>query len=113
MKRLLSALLLVVVLNQVLPVNALAAIGKVLSQEELTAAYALTGYGDGLRTNAYHPGMMPNESWSASQISSYLEELLELNIHNLSDILSRVSCTLAENASAREAFEARKVSQRF
>lgn len=43
MKKMLSVLLLIVLLCQALPINALAAIGKVLTGEELAAAYILTG----------------------------------------------------------------------
>ena len=42
MKRWVSALLLVILLAQVLPFDALATVGKVLTNEELDRAYALT-----------------------------------------------------------------------
>ena len=42
MKKMLSALLLIVMLCQVLPFDALAAVGRVLTDDELARAYALT-----------------------------------------------------------------------
>lgn len=107
MKRFLSTLLFFILLAQALPVTALAAVGRVLSAEDLAAAYALTGYGEGIQSNGYHRGMMPNEGWSASQLTSYLEQQLDLNIHNISDILSRVACALAESPEAQALFQER------
>ena len=58
MKRWLSALLLMVMLAQALPMSAMASAGRVLSDEELDRAYALTGLGKG--DGLYHNGMAPN-----------------------------------------------------
>lgn len=88
MKKWLSALLLVVLLIQSLPVDALASIGRVLSREELDRAYALTGLGDG--DGAYHKGMAINESVSGMQLVYWLEERLDTKLHSIEDILARV-----------------------
>jgi hypothetical protein len=53
-------------LAQALPVTALAAIGRALSAEDLAAAYALTGYGDGIQSNGYHRGIARTDAASAS-----------------------------------------------
>lgn len=45
-KKWLSAILMVLVLVQAMPLGAFAAAGHVLTDEELAAAYALTGFGD-------------------------------------------------------------------
>ena len=78
MKKMITALLLLAMLIQVLPFEALATVGKVLSKEEMARAYALTGLGTGgLKANsngAYHDGMKPNASWNALQLDDWLEE---------------------------------------
>ncbi len=94
MKKCLSALLLIILLIQTLPVEALASVGKVLTDEELDRAYALTGLapGEGL----YHNGMSSNESMSATQLASWLEDLLDNRLHNVDDVLARARYRLAE-----------------
>ena len=112
MKKLITALLLLVMLAQVLPFEALATVGKVLSKEEMARAYALTGLGTGgLKANsngAYHDGMKPNLSWNASQLDDWLEEKLSKDLHSVEDLLSQVGYTLDEmkqsDPSAYEAF---------
>ena len=47
MKKILTVALLIVMLVHVLPFDALATVGKVLSEDELARAYALTGLGTG------------------------------------------------------------------
>ena len=100
MKKLIAALLLIAMLIQVLPLEALATVGKVLSKEELERAYALTGLGTGgLVANsngAYHSGMKPNLSWNASQLDDWLEEKLAKDLNSAEDLLSQVSYTLEE-----------------
>lgn len=100
MKKWLSILLLLVLLSQVLPLNALATIGKVLTSEELAAAYALTGLREGdaqVRANAvYHKGMQPNATWNAMQISDWLDDVLSTEMFNVEDILSRASVAMAK-----------------
>ncbi|MBQ6349239.1 MAG: hypothetical protein IJI71_17070 [Clostridia bacterium] len=87
MKKLLSALLLIVMLCQVLPFDALATVGNVLTDDELARAYALTGLGqhDGL----YHNGMMPNASMSGMQLARWLESQLDNQVHTIDDVLVR------------------------
>ena len=99
MKKGLSMLLLIVLITQALPMTALAAIGKVLTKEELAAAYTLTGLksdGTTIQPNAaYHKGMRPNATWNAMQISEWLDDVLKTDLFNVEDILSRASVAMA------------------
>lgn len=94
MKKWLSTLLLVVMLTQALPVSAMASVGRVLSDEELDRAYALTGLGKG--DGLYHNGMAPNESMNGMQLVGWLEERLDERLHNIDDVFSRARYRLAE-----------------
>ena len=94
MKRWVSALLLVILLAQVLPFDALATVGKVLTNEELDRAYALTGLGKG--DGLYHNGMTPNDSMSGMQLAHWLEERLDTQLHNIDDVLARARYQLDE-----------------
>lgn len=100
MRKLLSALVLIVMLAQVLPLDALATVGKVLSKDELAKAYALTGLGTGgLAANndgAYHAGMTPNLSWNASQMRDWLDDKLATDLNTVTDLLSQTAFTLSE-----------------
>ena len=97
MKRFLSVLLMTLILAQTLPLHALAAAGHVLTDDELAAAYALTGFGaDGNSSNAasVHRGMTPNDAWNAMQVSDWLDDKLDEDMFNLEDILAKVSNTI-------------------
>ena len=94
MKRLITALLLIVMLAQTLPFEALATVGKTLSQEELDRAWALTGLGR--QDDAWHSGMKANASMSGIQLARWLEERLDNQLHNLDDILARSRYRLDE-----------------
>jgi len=100
MKKLLSTLMLIVLLLQALPFEALATVGRVMSDDELARAYALTGLGAGaLAANgegAYHGGMKPNVSWNASQLRDWLDEKLNVDLYNVTDLLSQAAFTLNE-----------------
>ena len=100
MKKLLAMLVLLVMLAQVLPLDALATVGKVLSADELAKAYAITGLGTGgLVANgdgAFHAGMTPNLSWNASQMRDWLDEKLDTDLNTVTDLLSQTSFTLSE-----------------
>ncbi len=100
MKKLLCALLLMVMLVQALPIDALATVGRVLSEDELAAARALTGLGTGgLAANgdgSYHAGMKPNLSWNASQLRDWLDEKLDVDLNTVTDLLSQAAFTLSE-----------------
>ena len=98
MRKWLCAILAMVLLLQALPLNALAAAGHVLSDEELAAAYALTGFGENAiqRNAVFHKGMTPNESWNAMQVSDWLDEMLNTYMFSVEDILSRASVKLAQ-----------------
>ena len=87
MKRWFSAVLLVILLMQALPVDALASAGRVLTKEELDRAYALTGLGQG--DGLYHNGMNANASMSGMQLAHWLEERLDTQLHNIDDVLAR------------------------
>ncbi len=98
MKKWLSAILMTVLLIQAMPLGAFAAMGHVLTDEELAAAYALTGFGDtgSTQSNAgYHKGMKPNVTWNAMQVSDWLDEQLSTYLFSVEDILSRASVKLA------------------
>ena len=90
MKKLLSTLLLIVLLVQVLPFDALATVGRVLTEDELARAYALTGLGTGgLAANgdgAYHAGMRPNASWNASQLRDWLDAKLSSDLRTVNAV---------------------------
>ena len=97
MKRFLSVLLMTLILAQTLPLHALAAAGHVLTDDELAAAYALTGFGaDGNSSNAasVHRGMTPNDNWNAMQVSDWLDDKLDEDMFNLEDVLTKVSNTI-------------------
>ena len=71
-----------------------------LSQEELSRAYALTGLGTGgLAANGdgtYHAGMKPNASWNASQLRDWLDVKLDVDLNTIMDLLSQAAYTLNE-----------------
>ena len=98
MKKWIAAMLILLMLPQVLPLNALAAAGHVLTADELAAAYALTGFGNsGAQSNsAYHKGMKPNTTWNAMQVSDWLDEMLDTYLFSVEDILSRASIKLVK-----------------
>ena len=97
MKKWIAAALTLLMLIQALPLNALAAAGHVLTDDELAAAYALTGFGDsGARSNTYHKGMKPNGTWNAMQVSDWLDEILSTYMFSVEDILSRASIKLTK-----------------
>ena len=98
MKTWLSTILMVLLLVQAMPLDAFAAAGHVLTDEELAAAYALTGFGDSsVQSNAaYHKGMKPNDTWNAMQLSDWLDEQLSTYVFSVEDILSRASVKLAQ-----------------
>ena len=100
MKKLLSAVLMIVMLLQALPLEALASVGKALSLDELNRAYALTGLGTGgLIANGdgtYHDGMKPNASWNASQLRDWLDVKLDADLNTVMDLLSQAAFTLNE-----------------
>ena len=92
MKRLLAALLFIALAVQAASLSAFAEVGRVLSDEELARAYALTGLGD--REAVYHNGMKPNAAWNATQLSDWLSDRLDNNLYNIDEILSRANYTL-------------------
>ena len=98
MKKWLSAMLMLILLVQAMPLGAFAAAGHVLTDEELAAAYALTGFGDSsVQSNAtYHKGMKPNVTWNAMQVSEWLDEQLKTYVFSVEDILTRASIKLAK-----------------
>ncbi|MBR3016317.1 MAG: hypothetical protein IKH57_04450 [Clostridia bacterium] len=98
MKKLVSVMLLIVLLCEALPVEALAYGGKVLTQAEIARAKALTGlsFGKEANTTAYHSGMKPNAGWNASQLRDWLDEKLDKDLNSVCDTFSQAFFTLAE-----------------
>ena len=94
MKKCLSMFLLLALFLQAAPFYALAEVGEILSSEALAQAYALTGLSKG--DGAYHNGMKPNASWSATELADWLDEVQRMDLDNVTDILARVSNTLVE-----------------
>ena len=94
MKKCLSMFLLLALFLQAAPFYALAEVGEILSSEALAQAYALTGFSKG--DGAYHNGMKPNASWSATELADWLDEVQRMDLDNVTDILARVSNTLVE-----------------
>ena len=90
MKKLFAVTLLIAMLCQALPVEALASVGRVLTQDELNRARALTGLNfgqDPANERAYHSGMKPNAGWNAKQLRGWLDERLGKSLDT-----SRCSC---------------------
>ena len=69
MKKWLSALLLIILLLQALPVDALATIGKALTDEELDRAYALTGLAKGDGLPQWHDAQRQHERRAAGALA--------------------------------------------
>ena len=99
MKKLFAVTLLIVMLCQALPVEALASVGRVLTQDELNRARALTGLSfdqDPANERAYHSGMKPNAGWTAKQLRGWLDERLDKSLDTIDDTLSQAFFTLAD-----------------
>ena len=99
MKKLFAVTLLIVMLCQALPLEALAAVGNVLSQNEIDRARALTGLSFGRDHNgerAYHSGMKPNAGWTAAQLRGWLDEKLDRDLDSICDTFSHAFFTLAD-----------------
>ena len=99
MKKLLAVTLLIVLLCQALPMEALASVGRVLTQDELNRARALTGlsFDQAQSTaSAYHSGMKPNAGWNAKQLRGWLDERLDKSLDTIDDTLSQAFFTLAD-----------------
>ena len=66
MKKWIAAILTMLMLMQALPLNALATIGNVLTEDELTAAYALTGFGESAGTPcSFQTGWRTCSMWTS------------------------------------------------
>ena len=99
MKKLFAVTLLIVMLCQALPLEALAAVGNVLSQNEIERARALTGLSFGREQNgerAYHSGMKPNKGWNAVQLRGWLDEKLDQDLDSICDTFSHAFYALAD-----------------
>ncbi len=99
MKKLFAVTLLIVMLCQALPIEALASVGRVLTQDELNRARALTGLSfgqDPANERAYHSGMKPNAGWTAKQLRGWLDEKLDKDLGSTCDVLSQAFYTLAD-----------------
>ena len=93
MKRGISALLMVILLFQALPLNALADVGGPISDEELQMALQLAGLriadgnGDGTvrvetAESSFHKGMKPNMTWDARMLADWLDDLLDTELYS-------------------------------
>lgn len=99
MKKLFVVTLLIVMLCQALPVEALASVSRVLTQDELNRARALMGLSfgqDPANERAYHSGMKPNAGWTATQLKEWLDEKLDKDLGSTCDVLSQAFYTLAD-----------------
>lgn len=99
MKKLLAVTLLIVLLCQALPMEALAGAGWELSKDEIARARALTGLSFGqeqANANAYHSGMKPNAGWNAAQLRGWLDEKLDKELDSVCDTFSQAFFTLSE-----------------
>lgn len=93
MKKGISFLLALILLLQSSPLSALAET-PAMTETELTAAYALAGYGDD--APLYHDGMAVNENMTAKQLMDYMDEILENEIHTLENYCEDLENTLHE-----------------
>ena len=91
MKKGISFLLALILLLQSSPLSALAET-PAMTETELTAAYALAGYGDD--APLYHEGMAVNENMTAKQLMDYMDEILENEIHTLENYCEDLENTL-------------------
>ena len=103
MKKLLAVTLLIVLLCQALPMEALAGAGWELSKDEIARARALTGLSFGqeqANANAYHSGMKTNAGWNAAQLRGWLDEKLDKELDkeldSVCDTFSQAFFTLSE-----------------
>jgi len=64
-----------------------------LSESEIEAAYLLSGVGE--NAGAYHAGMRVSANWNARQLSGWLRDKLENEMHSVSSMLSRASAELS------------------
>ena len=99
MKRLVAAMLLIMLLCQALPVEALAGTGLELSRDEIARARALTGLGSGDAQDngpAYHAGMKLNAGWNAKQLRGWLDEKLDRELDSICDTFTQAFFTLSE-----------------
>ncbi len=103
MKKWIAAMLTLIMLVGMLPVNALAVIvsGKILTEDELSTYKVLAGLNDG--AGEYHNGMRPNASMNARQVSDWLDEQLSGDLYSLSNVLARAQVALydLENGSSQ------------
>lgn len=94
MKKWIAAMLTLIMLVGMLPVNALAVIvsGKILTEDELATYMALAGLNDG--AGEYHSGMRANASMNAQQVSDWLDERLSGELYSLSNLLARAQAAI-------------------
>ncbi|MDD6050259.1 MAG: hypothetical protein PUC00_03150 [Clostridiales bacterium] len=93
MKRICSMILVLALLCQLLPVQALAQAGLELpSASELAAARALTGLAED--APGYHAGMSVSTAMNAMQLSGWLDELLDNEMYSLQSAYQNIQTTL-------------------
>lgn len=93
MKRICSMILVLTLLFQVLPVQALAeAVLALPSASELAAARELTGLAED--APGYHAGMSVSSAMNAMQLSGWLDELLDNEMYSLQSAYQNIQTTL-------------------
>ncbi|MGN1368636.1 MAG: hypothetical protein ACI4WX_07205, partial [Aristaeellaceae bacterium] len=93
MKRICSMILVLTLLFQVLPVQALAEAALALpSASELAAARELTGLAED--APGYHAGMSVSSAMNAMQLSGWLDELLDNEMYSLQSAYQNIQTTL-------------------
>jgi hypothetical protein len=104
-KRWISVLVLMILLVQTLPLQALADTGSILTESELQQAMQLAGLETAedsskerlsltLSDSGYHEGMKPDSAWDVPMLNSWLENMRQRELYNLCLQYNEVLTTL-------------------
>ena len=94
MKKIVSLLLALIFFSQAMPMNVLAeAVNPVPTNQELSAAVALTGLSDS--APGYRSGMAPSESMSAMQLAGWIHEFQDQKLGYIMDTFENYDVELA------------------
>ena len=106
MNRLVTALLLIVLLCQSLPLNAFAAGENLITDEEIgkalqIACLQISRSEDDVivvqaKESRYHRGMKPDETWDARMLLDWLDDMLRTDIYNVTEVYSRANTKLSK-----------------
>ena len=94
MKRFLSVVLMILLLVQALPAEALAATGGTLSAQALASARDLAGVNED--AGVYHTGMPLSAAMNAGQLVGWLEDVMENELHSVGHMTGRVAVALED-----------------